>query len=345
MALKFATTDAIVNLKKTVVGCSEESLVESIDDVASATEALLEAQVDGAEICQVLDNLAIACESLKNGGLTANVLGVFNSEGELSQAAGQENLTVAGLEALGEEQVKALSAKYVEGLEGKMAEYWNKFVAWLKNLWAKIVNWFKNLLVNRARYVKALEAVKNMTDFDGSAKVTTKGLWKSEINKKTVEFSNELARIAGVIATAVSTKDSDKADELMAGLKKAKEFSGLEKILSAEATESTVDKMFTSLGQFKETVAAYIKEAKSNNFVKVTKDIDTGFRSLVAKAGEAGKLEGKEASDAKEFVNGQRGLLVAALDAIRLYNKAVMAQGAELLKIYKAANKAPKAAK
>lgn len=341
MALKFDTNASLQRFKSVVA--SEESLVESIDDVASATEALLEAQVDGAEICQVLDNLSIAYESLKNGGLTANVLGVFNSEGELSKCVGQENLTVAGLEALGDHQIKALSAKYVEGLEGKMAEYWNKFVAWLKNLWVKIVNWFKNILVNRARYVKALEAVKSMTDFDGSAKVTTKGLWKTGINKKTVEFSNELARLAGVVATAVSTKDPEKADALLAGLKKAKEYSGLEKILSAEATETTVSKMFTSLGQFKGTVAVYIKEAKSDNFAKVTKNIDNGFRSLVTKAGEAGHLEGKEASEAKAWVNGQRDLLVAALEAIRLYNKAVMAQGAELLKIYKAANKAPKA--
>ena len=157
------------------VGCSEEALAESIMALSDASEALYSACASVDEVSTVLGNMDMIAQSIKAGGLTKQVVAAFNSEGELSACVGQENLTIAGLESLGADEVKTLTATYSAGLEGKMAEYWNKFVAFLKNLWSKIVNWFKSLFVNRARFVSKLEEYKKTPDdqFDVTKKFST----------------------------------------------------------------------------------------------------------------------------------------------------------------------------
>lgn len=334
MALKFVTSDAVQSLRKTV-GVSEESLVESIEEVASAAEALMEAQADGAEICQVLDNLTIACESLKNGGLTDNLLGVFNSEGELSACAGQENLTIAGLEALAENQVKTLSAKYVAGVEGRMAEYWAKFIAYLKNLWAKIVNWFKSILTNRARYVKALADGGDVNDeqFKKATSTKFKSIGPKGVNPMKdaayTELVGEISRCASAVKAKSTTKMVDEPKF------KAEVISAFEKKFET-SEETTLGAQFVNVDAFNKAVEAYRQAAGSQKFLVASKDVDEAFKKLVTDAGNAANItdEAKKTST-KEAINARRDTINTLLKACRVEARFCMKVGGTLLRLKK----------
>ena len=83
MALKLSVSSQAQAPQATAaVSCSQEELVESIDNVSEAAEALYACQADGAELCTVLDNLALTAEALENGGLSAEFLKTFNSAGK-----------------------------------------------------------------------------------------------------------------------------------------------------------------------------------------------------------------------------------------------------------------------
>ena len=334
MALKFATSDAVQSLKKTV-GVSEESLVESIEEVASAAEALMEAQADGAEICQVLDNLTIACESLKNGGLTANVLSVFNSEGELSACAGQENLTVAGLEALAEEQVKTLTDKYVAGVEGKMAEYWAKFIAYLKNLWAKIVNWFKSILTNRARYVKALKdgGDVNAEQFKKAANTKFKSIGPKGANPMEDAAYKALVDEISKCAAAVKAKSATNlADEPKF---KAEVISAFEKKFET-SDETTLGAQFANENKFNQAVSSYCQAAGSQKFLVASKDVDGAFKTLVTDAGNAANITDEAKKTAtKDAINARRDTINTLLKACRVEARCCMKVGGTLLRLKK----------
>lgn len=335
MALKFDTNASLQRVRSVVA--SEESLRESIEELSAATEALMEAQADGAEICQVFDNLSIACESLKNGGLTANVLGVFNSEGELSACVGQENLTVAGLEALGENQVKALSAKYVEGVEGKIAEYWAKFVQFLKNLWAKIVNWFKSLFTARAKYIKAVEAIKSWKaeSFNGDAEVACAG--QSELN----QIESTHAALVTKIETAV------KAAKLGGkGMREAAGWESNKKSIDEFCSKSRQSAKLSSLFSYQtltEHVSWYINAARSERLQNASKYLTTGMDALVKEASAAASIEGSTGDAKRQTIKDKYEAYRKALEMVRYENKLVLKIGAQLAKAVKVGYKAPKA--
>lgn len=332
MALKFDTNASLQRFKSVVV--SEESLAESIEELSAATEALMVAQADGAEICQVFDNLSIACESLKNGGLTANVLGVFNSEGELSACIGQENLTVAGLEALGEDQVKALSAKYVEGVEGKMAEYWAKFVQFLKNLWAKIVNWFKSLFTARAKYIKAVEVIKSWKaeSFNDDAEVACAG--QQEL--KQIESTH--AALVTMIETVVKMGDN--------GMREVRGWENNKKSVDEFCSKSRQSAKLSSLFSYKtlvEHVSWYINAAKSVQLQNASKYLTTGMDALVKEAGAAANIEGSTGDAKRQTIKDKYEAYRQALEMVRYENKLVLKIGAQLAKAVKVGHKAPAA--
>ena len=336
MALKF-DTNASLQRVKSVVAPSEESLLESIDELSAATEALMEAQADGAEICQVFDNLSIACESLKNGGLTANVLGVFNSEGELSAACGQENLTVAGLEALGEEQVKALSAKYVEGLEGKIGEYWAKFVQFLKNLWAKIVNWFKSLFTARAKYIKAVEVIKTWKaeSYNGDAEVAAAG--NNELKSIETTHAALVTSIENLVKVAKSGGN---------GMREAQGWQNQKKSIDEFCSKSRDSQKLSQLFSFAalvEHVAWYIDAARSTKLQNASKYLTTGMDALVKEAQAAANIEGSTGDAKRQTIKDKYEAYRSALEMVRYENKIVMKIGAQLAKVVKVGYKAPKA--
>ena len=335
MALKFDTNASLQRVKSVVA--SEESLTESIEELSAATEALMEAQADGAEICQVFDNLSIACESLKNGGLTANVLGVFNSEGELSACIGQENLTVAGLEALGEDQVKALSAKYVEGVEGKIAEYWAKFVQFLKNLWAKIVNWFKSLFTARAKYIKAVEVIKTWKaeSFNGDAEVACAG--QNEL--KQIESTH--AALVTMIQTAVKT-----AKVGGNGMREAKGWESNKKAIDEFCSKSRQSAKLSSLFSYQslvEHVSWYTDAARSVQLQNASQYLTVGMDALVKEAGAAASIEGSTGDAKRQTIKDKYEAYRKALEMVRYENKLVLKIGAQLAKAVKVGYKAPKA--
>lgn len=327
MALKFDTNASLQRFRS--AASSEESLVESVEALSAATEALLEAQADGAEICQVLDNLSIACESLKNGGLTASLLGVFNSEGELSKCAGQENLTVAGLEALGDRQVKALTAKYVEGVEGKMAEYWNKFIAFLKNFWVKVKNWFTTLFQNRARWVKRLDSYQITNSLSYNKDKTIACLNLGQINA--------MITLAQSIATKVDvfSRSMGSAESIPAEFPKFDEEA--KNLMGAEQKEYKLSELAPSPANLDRVRTLYKTQATDKKIQNAATSIDKAMKLLIDEAGKAGSLEGDAASAKKEEVNKKREAIDAALKACRVENSLLMKAGAAIDKILKAA--------
>jgi len=337
------STSTAPAVSKTV---TDMELLESVQNLSAAAEALIDAGASVERVNECMNNVQLALTAIQNGGVTDQMIKTFNGCGELSALLGQENLTPAGLESFAADQVAKATATYQAGCEGKLAEYWNKFVAWLKNLWAKLVNWFKNLFVNRAKFVKALEPVKDMKDFDPDAKVTCKGLWTDKNNAKWAEIDANLEKALdeytkvrqepeayAELAEAVKN-DLEKWD------KKGRSTQG-EKLLDKEAKERKVKEMFSDLNQFKSTVAAYVANSKKNAFGNIAKKVDTSMKQLIDEAGRAGNLDGEAAKSAKDLVNAKRTYLMAVLAGIRESNKLNQAMGAELYAIYKAANKAP----
>lgn len=325
---------------------TDMELLESVQNLSAAAEALVDAGASVERVNECMNNVQLALTAIQNGGVTDQMLKTFNGCGELSKLLGQENLTPAGLESFADAQIAKVTSVYEAGCEGKLAEYWNKFIAWLKNLWAKLVNWFKNLFVNRAKFVKALEPVKNMKDFDPEAKVTCKGLWTDKNNAKWAEIDANLDKALDEYTKArqdpaeyASLAEFIKND-LEKWEKKGRSTQG-EKLLDLEAKERKVKTMFANLNQFKSTVADYVAQSKKNVFGNIAKKVDTNMKQLIAEAGKAGNLDGEAAKEAKDLVNAKRTYLMAILAGIRESNKLNQAMGAELYAIYKAANKAP----
>lgn len=337
------STSSVPADSKTV---TDLELLESVQNLSAAAEALVDAGASVERVNECMNNVQLALTAIQNGGVTDQMLKTFNGCGELSALLGQENLTPAGLESFADAQVAKATATYEAGCEGKLAEYWNKFVAWLKNLWAKLVNWFKNLFVNRAKFVKALEPVKQMKDFDPEAKVTCKGLWTDKNNAKWVEIDANLEKALDEYSRV--RQDPEAYAELAEVVKndlekwekKGRSTQG-EKLLDKESKEMKVKTMFASLSQFKSTVADYVAQSKKNVFGNIAKKVDANMKKLIEDAGKAGNLEGDAAKSAKDLVNAKRTYLMAILAGIRESNKLNMAMGAELYAIFKAANKAP----
>jgi len=325
---------------------TDMELLESVQNLSAAAEALVDAGASVERVNECMNNVQLALTAIQNGGVTDQMLKTFNGCGELSALLGQENLTPAGLESFAADQIAKATAVYEAGCEGKLAEYWNKFIAWLKNLWAKLTNWFKNLFVNRAKFVKALEPVKDMKDFDPNAKVTCKGLWTDKNNERFNTVAMNLDKALDEYTKA--RQDPEAYAELAEAVKndlekwdkKGRSTQG-EKLLDLEAKERKVSTIFSNLEQFKKTVADYVADSKKNVFGSIYKKVDTNMKHLIDDAGKAGNLEGEAAKTAKDLVNAKRTYLMAILQGIREVNKLWMALGSELYTIYKAANKAP----
>ena len=354
MALNFGKKIEAITQAVATVDVSDESLMESIEQVAAASEALYEAQADGAVICQVLDNLGLAAQAIAKGGLSKQVIGAFNSEGELSAVCGMENLTVEGLEQLAEADVKALEAKYTAGVEGQMAEYWNKLVAWLKNMWTKLVNWFKNILTNQARYVQQLDAITKSLDaskFNGEASValhtasqisaalSSCGKLIANLEKAANEFKN-----AGKLTGTDAVEKSKKWYTFLSlGTNDVK---GLEAYQNAEVKEQTIKAAgFSDVGKITTLAGEYSKVAASKAFANATKAFTDGLGQLVKEAGAAGSLEGEAAATAKAAVNERRQGVMQMLDYIRKVAGVVQKCGGEILKAAKASQTKAAAAK
>ena len=339
MALNFGKKIEVIT--QAVATCSDESLMESVEQVAAASEALYEAQADGAVICQVLDNLGLAAQAIAKGGLSKQVIGAFNSEGELSAVCGMENLTVEGLEKLAEADVKALEAKYTAGVEGQMAEYWNKLVAWLKNMWTKIVEWAKNIMTNYARYANQLEAINKTLTADKFNADATVSAHKKDVLDKAVRGADNVAKNLSSAAQAFKQSGST-GEGVAAATHRAvgKDMADVEAFTSSEATEGTLKSLgYGGLSDVQNQINAYVKWVRSSGsagFGKASKDFTDGLQVLIKEAGNAGKLEGEAAAKAKEAVNAKRAAVVEYLAAIRKVAACFQKTGGELLKIAKA---------
>ena len=329
--LKLSTSSVQAAAKRSV-GCSEEALVESINALSDASEALYSACADAEEVSTVLANLEMCAKGIKAGGLTKQTIAAFNSEGELSACVGQECLTVAGLESLGEDQVKQLTATYSAGLEGKMGEYWAKFVQFLKRMWEKVKHWFVTLWQNRARLFKSLDDVKNMKEFNADAEaavydnktyvqlIALREAAVEALNKFKQDYTSGADRV-GTFDAAIETKNG-KFDELF------KEAPSKDK-LSAKGW--TLEKLRAGAANFANATAP------NGQIAAITKWIDGAMKLLVDKAGKAGNDE----NDAtKDLVKKQHAALASALALVRFENKVVMKQFSILYAVKKAGAKA-----
>lgn len=302
---------------------NDQSLAETAMKFADATEALCAHLEDGSELCHVVDNLTLVANALANGGLTKQFLATFNGEGETSAAAGCEALTVAGLEALGQDQVAALEAKYATGLGAKVKEYWAKFITWLKNLWAKFADWFQNLFVNRAKYVAAVEDfLKNTTaegwNPDGKLAAADVAFVAGIKTDKASKFNQALSRLSTAIDEVVAGKNVD-----VSALEKDLELVGDFDSFSKKQGEVKVGDLATWKGHAK----AYVTLAKDKSMSKIHEKIKKLIDNLVQEAGDAAKTATDGGAPAKERVAKKRESLLFALKCIRNANRQVQHMG------------------
>lgn len=311
---------------------TDAELMESIENVSAAAEALVDAGVAVEHVVQCMDNVQLALTAIQNGGVTKQMLKTFNGCGELSALLGQENLTPAGLESFADAQITKVTSVYTAGLEGKMAEYWNKFVAWLKNLWAKIVNWFKGMFTNRAKYVKVLKEGGDVTDAQ-FAKAKDKKLRACKADKGADVYAKYAALVTEITkcAAAVKAKSaSNFAAEPKFDEKVITEFEETWKDENWE--ERTIADLYQNSGTFNKLVSDYTATAGNQKLMVASKDIDAAFKTLITDAGNAGSLEGDAAKDVKEAVNARRATLMTLIKACRVEARATMKSGATLLK-------------
>lgn len=131
-----------------------EALTDTYIRLGDAYEQVVAAEGRIAELEMMMDNCKSAVQSIEKFGVTATTMAVFNGSNELDQALGLESLDLSAVESLGSSVKKIRKQNYISGLEGKLAEYWKKFVEWLKDLWGKIKRWFKELFDKNAKAVR-----------------------------------------------------------------------------------------------------------------------------------------------------------------------------------------------
>lgn len=348
MGLNFGTK--IAKIQKTVTPkCTDADLVESIASVAAAAEALYEAQADGTEICTVLDNLELVSQALAHGGITKQVLDAFNSEGELAEAAGVESLDAAALESIGEAEVAKLTASVTAGLEGRFAEYWAKFVAWLKNMWTKLVNWFKSLLTNQARHVNALKALSQSLSKDAfnskamaqvhSAKEIEDALTGAEAIIKEISTAATKFKNSGDISkTAGETGGRNWLRQLINGGTLEKFSTMVENFNNAKVESKEIGSNgFGSVKDIQNAISKYISVASNTAWATATKDYTDGLSVFIKEAEAAAKLEGEAADSAKAASSTKREAVTEMLKYIREVAKTVQKCGGDLVKVAKVA--------
>lgn len=298
---------------------TDAELMESIENVSAAAEALVDAGVAVEHVVQCMDNVQLALTAIQNGGVTKQMLKTFNGCGELSALLGQENLTPAGLESFADAQIAKVTSMYVEGLEGKLDEYWSKFVAWLKNLWIKMKNWFATAWQNRAKWFKSLDAVKSMKEFNGDAEVE---VVSNDAYNKLYDVQQEIVKGLTTFKEDY-TKGTDRVSTFDGAIN---DFSNkVEEILKDASKSDKLTQRGWNLLKL-QAAAANVANASAANgqMASHTKWVTGALELLVKKAGEAGKIDDDIKKAAmKESVQNQRKALASALAAIRLENRIV----------------------
>lgn len=347
MGLNFGRKIEALKTATAPLACSDESIRESVEGLAEASVALFEAQGDGHEICQVLDNLTLVAGSIAKSGVTKQTLEAFNSENELGQVAGIEGLTVEGLEKMAKEEVEGLQKKINAGLEGQFAEYWAKFVEWLKNLWTKMVNWLKSQFTNQARYVSYLEQAKaGIKEVNGDAQAAVhpkaevvKVLKSCETMIGTLKGAAEAFKSSGSLAKggadAVGARGFfSKLNNFMSTDEKTK----VENFNNGAAAAAALKSVgYGSAGDITGAIDEYIRVAKSADFAAASRGFTDGLANFIKEAESAAKLEGEAAANAKAAVSERRKVVTDMLACIRMVAKTVQKCGGELQKVVKAA--------
>ena len=316
---------------------SETELIESIEAVSAAAVDCVECGIAIESIVQCMDNVQLAMTAIKNGGLTKQTVATFNGSGELSAFLGQESLTVAGLEAYAADQIKALSGKYVEGLEGKMAEYWAKFVAFMKNLWSKIVNWFKGLFTNRAKFVNALKEGGDVTEeqFNKNKDKEFTLIGVKDPAKLTPLYDALVAEITKC-AAAVKTKSAT-------ALAPEPEFN--EKVITefeeqfGPGHKIKISEFWSNAGAFNKAVAENTAHCGNQKLMVASKDIDAAFKTIIQDAGNAANAADDKKAELKDAINARRATLNKLLKACRVEARFCMKAGAQLLSVKRALQK------
>lgn len=316
---------------------SETELIESIEAVSAAAVDCVECGIAIESIVQCMDNVQLAMTAIKNGGLTKQTVATFNGSGELSAFLGQESLTVAGLEAYAADQIKALSGKYVEGLEGKMAEYWAKFVAFMKNLWSKIVNWFKGLFTNRAKFVNALKEGGDVTEeqFNKNKDKEFTLIGVKDPAKLTPLYDALVAEITKC-AAAVKTKSAT-------ALAPEPEFN--EKVITefeeqfGQGAKAKISERYSNATEFNKVVSGCREFCGNQKLMVASKDINEAFKKIVQDAGVAANAADDKKAELKDAINARRDTLNKLLKACRVEARYCMKWSSQLLTIKRALQK------
>ena len=320
-----------------------EALSDSYLRLGDAYEQVVAAEGRIAELEMTMDNCRCAVQAIEKFGVTATTMAVFNGSNELDAALSLEALDIASIESLGASVKKIRKENYVSGLEGKISEYWNKFVAWLKDLWGKIVRWFKELFDKNAKAVRIVTEAKNAGAFKNLANSDKKGKILSPDQVGTL-----LTAADDVMAYVASEGEAD-----------ATKLSGLTNagIIVGEGGKLTKDKDFAAKFEKKETefktwagkadslVEQFSKCATGSAAKKMVADMDKNFKAGIDAAKKAASAEGageEEKKKAEELAKTRREKLSKCNAAISIYNTLVSMAGNTLVALANAGAKATK---
>ena len=334
------TIDSSVQ-RKFDFSAATEAITESYIRMGDAYEQVVAVEGRIAEIETAMDNCKCAVQAIEKFGVTATTMSVFNGSNELDDALGLEHLDIAAVESLGQSVKKVRQQQYTAGLEGKVGEYWDKIVKWLKDFWAKVKRWFAELFERNARVIrlvneaKAAGVFKQLANSDKKAKM----LSPDQVNKLIsaaltldVIISNDgeatQANLAKLAAVGIKQGEGGK-------LVKTEDFATLNarKEVAIKDWASTAEVRASELGKC--MVGSDVK--------KMAADVEKKFAAAIKDAEAAAKATPTDAA-AADKAQKTRAAVVRANSAAVLYSALVGMAGNALVTLANYGKSATKAA-
>lgn len=300
---------------------AEEALIQSFEAVSASYSALVAAEGRVTECEQVVADCRLATESIRQFGVTATTMGIFNGKDHtLDRALGLEELAIASLESMSAASKQVLQGKYLAGLEDNSQSAWATFKENVTKWFARFIEWLRNVFMSSAKLVKMVKEAA-FENFDAEKVVNV--LSKEDCLKAIETMEKALAIVRDTNKTAEQVigemqsfnapdlqKKEDKASAL--GWTSAEEIKGVVAKFLAAGGENAAKAMDTA---WKAVQTQYKAEmAQAGN--------DPALMDKVRNAVDGWKLKGKVTGD---------------------YNKMLRAAGLTLYTLSKA-TKAPETA-
>ena len=298
--MKYSITSA-APAKKFDFAAATEALSDSFLKMGDAYEQIVATEGQIAELETALDNCNCAIQAIEKFGVSATTMAVFNGSNELDRVLGLEDLDISAIESLGQSVKKVRQEQYTAGLESKVGEYWQKFIAMLQRMWEAIKRWFKELFDRNAKYARI---VKEAMDAKVFVKFSTTGkdkkyrlLSKDQILTAFAAI-DELTKAANSVnfqnlaPTEPNASVLEKAGFKLDGGKavKAEKFAE-----TFEKKEGTLAQLFGANFDLNELGKKFVEVTAGGGIKNAAKNVEKMYATLISNAKAAKDDAGKQA--------------------------------------------------